>query len=140
MPYKRYSDNERAEALIRLAVNKYDYEKTAEQCGISDRTLRRWDKVAIKKGIPELLERAIERMLMVIPSDMKGSDWAITLGILIDKWQLIRGAPTDRTETISRKMGGMSEDEFADVLSEANRILEESTSGSLAEGDGDLSI
>ena len=46
-----YSDAFRAEALIRLAVNRYDYEKTAEQMGVPVRTLRRWDKNVPKKGV-----------------------------------------------------------------------------------------
>src|SRR5512138_1877724 len=105
MGYRDYSETEVAEALIKLAVNKYDYKKTAQATGISVRTLRRWDKLAPKKGVPDLLERAIERLLMVIPSDFNGSNWAITLGILLDKWLLMSGKPTSRAENITRKFG-----------------------------------
>ena len=97
MGYKKYSEAQIAEALIRLAINKYDYNKTSEQVSIPSRTLRRWDKDVTKKGVPELLERAIERMLMVIPANMKGSDWAIALGILMDKWLLMQCQATSRT-------------------------------------------
>lgn len=94
-----YSDAEVTEALIKLAINKYDYDKTAEDTGISSRTLKRWDNNATKKGIPELLERAIERMLMNIPADWRGNDWAVALGILMDKWLLVHGKATNRTES-----------------------------------------
>lgn len=94
-----YSDAQVTEALIKLAINKYDYDKTAEDTGISARTLKRWDNNATKKGIPQLLERAIERMLMNIPADWKGNDWAIALGILMDKWLLVQGKATSRTES-----------------------------------------
>lgn len=95
-----YSDSEITEALIKLAINKYDYDKTEKDTGISARTLKRWDKNAAKKAVPELLERAIERMLMSIPTNWKGNDWAIALGILMDKWLLMEGKATSRSENI----------------------------------------
>ena len=118
MAYKSYSEAEIGEALIKLAINKYDYDKTANDTGVSVKTLRRWDKDAPKKGIPELLERTIERMLMVIPEKWNGQDWAIALGILIDKWQLIRGEPTSRAETIWKVLETMPDDELDELLTE----------------------
>ena len=106
MGYKNYSDHEKAEAIIRLAVNKYDYKKTAEQSNISERTLRRWDKVAIKKGVPDLLERAIQR-----------------LGILMDKWLLLQGEPTERTENLLKTFGALTDDERQAVIHEAQEII-----------------
>jgi hypothetical protein len=130
MAYRQYSDAFRSEAVIRLAVNKYDYEKTAEQLGITRKTLRKWDKEYPKKSVPELLERAIERILSVIPSDMSGQDWAVTLGILMDKWLLIHGEPTQRTENIMQTFGELTEDERRAVVEEAQQIVAEfSTSG-----------
>tara|TARA_Y100000310_G_C20078403_1_gene532646 strand:- start:98 stop:502 length:405 start_codon:yes stop_codon:yes gene_type:complete len=118
-----YSDAEKAEALICLALNKHSYEKTAEQTGISDRSLRRFAKTATKNGVPQLLERAIERLLMLIPENLGGQDWAITLGILMDKWLLLQGLPTERTEGILRRIEEMHDTELDDVLTEAERIL-----------------
>lgn len=123
-----YSDAEVTEAMIRLAVNKYDYDKTAEQVGVSAKTLQRWDKNVAKKGVPELLERAIERLLMVIPEKMDGNAWSIALGILIDKWLLIQGQATSRTE-LMRVLRIESEDELSAVIREAERILETSGGG-----------
>jgi len=123
MAYKKYSDALVSEALVLLAVNKYDYEKTSETLGVSDRTLRRWDKDAIKKGIPELLGRAIERMLMHIPTNWKGNDWAIALGILMDKWLLLQGEPTSRAESVFKTIEGMTNSERDAVIVEAERIL-----------------
>jgi len=113
-----YSDAEANEALIKLAINKYDYNKTEQDTGITARTLRNWEKNFPKKGIPELLERTIERMLMVIPEKWNGQDWAIALGILIDKWQLIRGEPTSRAETIWKVLEAMPDDELDQLLTE----------------------
>jgi len=123
MAYKKYSDALVSEALVLLAVNKYDYEKTSETLGVSDRTLRRWDKDAIKKGIHELLGRAIERMLMHIPTNWKGNDWAIALGILMDKWLLLQGEPTSRAESVFKTIEGMTNSERDAVIVEAERIL-----------------
>lgn len=126
-----YSDAFKTESIIRLATNKYDYQKTADQIGIPVRTLRNWEKSFPKKGVPELLERAIERMLMVIPKDMTGHDWAVAMGILMDKWLLLHGEPTQRTENIMQTFGELTEDERRAVVEEAQQIIAEfSTSGS----------
>ena len=125
-----YSDTEKAEAVILLAVNKYDYDKTAEALGISAKTLRRWDKIVPKKGVAELLERAIERMLMHIPADMKGRDWAIALGILMDKWLLGQGMATSRSENIMGFLADMAPEEREKIIIEAERILSARASGS----------
>jgi len=121
-----YSDLEQAEAMIRLAVNKGDYDKTAVDTGVSRSTLLRWSKMTPKKGVSELLERAIERLLMVIPDKMNGDQWAIALGILLDKWLLVQGQATSRTE-LMRVLRVESEDELSAVIREAERILTESS-------------
>lgn len=134
MAYKGYNDGEVSEALIRLAINKYDYDKTAKDTGISTKTLRRWDKLAPKKGLSELLERAIERMLMVIPQTMTGQDWAIALGILMDKWLLIQGLPTARTEEVLKRLNDMGEYDVNAVLDEAEKILSTASSSGVYSG------
>lgn len=131
-----YSDAEVAEALIRLAANKYDYQKTADDLSLNIRTLRTWEKRFPKKGVADLLERAIERLLMAIPTDMKGNDWAIALGILMDKWLLVQGKATQRTETIDKTIGEMKDDEYERVLEEAETIIREAQSGSAHSGNG----
>lgn len=118
MAYKKYSDAFKTEAMIRLAINKYDYETTSDQTGVTARSLRNWEKDFPKKGVPELLERAIERMLMVIPENWHGQDWAIALGILIDKYQLIHGEPTARIENIFTAIQNLPDEELNDLISQ----------------------
>lgn len=115
-----YSDAEVLEALVKLAVNKYNFPMTSSDTGIPERTLRNWAsaKNGVKKGVPELLERTIERMLMVIPEKWNGQDWAIALGILMDKWLVMRGQPTSRTETIFTTLQQMPDDELDALLDE----------------------
>lgn len=132
MAFKDYDDNERAEALFALAVNRYDYQKTAKETGIAVKTLRRWDKDAPKKNIGALLDRAIERLLSSVPNDLKGDAWAITLGILMDKWLLLQGEPTSRTETIAREVEKLTPNERDAVIAEARAIIDEARSRGVA--------
>lgn len=119
-----YSDAEVAEALIKLAVNKYDFNKTAKETGYPPQTLRRWNKNVPKKGVGDLLERAVERMLLHIPTDWSGSNWAIAVGILIDKWLLMQGEPTSRTETVMRDVAALAPSERDELIAEARAIIE----------------
>jgi len=118
-----YSDAFRSEAVIKLMINRYDYNKTAAEFKIPERTLRNWEKDFPKKGIGDLLDRAIERLLSNIPEFKRGSDWAIALGILLDKWLLMQGEPTQRTESFVRTFGELTDAERTAVVEEAERII-----------------
>ena len=124
-----YSDGEKAEALIRLAINNYNFTKTAEETGIPAKTLRLWNKKVPKNSVSELLDRAVQRMLAAIPEKMSPYEWGVALGILLDKWLIVQGEPTQRTETIQRQVSRLSDDEFDDILEQANAILSEAKGG-----------
>jgi hypothetical protein len=110
-----YSDFEKAETLIKLAVNKGNYDRTANDTGISRRTIIRWAKTSPKKGVPELLERAIERLLMTIPEKWEGNDWSIALGILLDKWLLMHGKANQRIENLFGALQGLPEEQLDEL-------------------------
>jgi hypothetical protein len=129
-----YSDAEKAEAIIRLTINKFDYPKTSRELGIAKPTLRRWNKNVPKQGVVELLERAVQHLLMAIPEKLEGNEWAFTVGTLIDKYLLAQGKPTARIDKTVRTLG-LSQDEFDDVLAEANRIIEAAAGGSDPQGN-----
>lgn len=133
-----YSDGEKAEAMIRLAFNKYNFDKTATETGITAKTLRRWDKKVPKKSVGDLLDRAVRHMLANIPTAITGQDWAIAMGILMDKWLLLQGEPTARTESIHRQVSELSDDEYDDLLEEASGILRKARrdSSGAASSDG----
>lgn len=118
-----YSDGEKAEAMIRLAINRYDFYTTSNQTGIPPQTLRRWNNNVPKKSIADLLDRAISRMLSVIPTDMTGNEWAIALGILLDKWLILQGEPTSRSENINHQLDNLEADEYERVIAEAETII-----------------
>lgn len=122
----QYTDAEKAEVIIKLAINHYNYQRTSDETGIPWRTLRRWASNAPSKpGIMALLERALERVLMQVPDDMGGRDWAIALGILMDKWLLSQNKATARSELVTKKLGGLSGPELDELLDEAESILSE---------------
>lgn len=130
-----YSDIEASEALVKLAVNKGDVAKTSADTGIPPTTLKRWAKNGPKKGVVLLLERAIERMLMQIPEKWSGNEWAIALGILMDKWLLVNGQPTARTEErVFNTLENLPDDDRERVIEEAERILARAASGSADPG------
>lgn len=118
MAYKKYSDAQIGEALVLLAINKYDFAQTSEILNIPAGTLRRWDRDIPKKGVADLLDRAIERLLIQIPSDWKGKDWAAGLGILMDKWLLVQGKATNRSENIFGWLQEIPEDELDELIRE----------------------
>lgn len=121
-----YSDKERTEALVRLAVNNYDYAKTASETGINHQTLRNWDKQFGDVAVPELLDRAIRKILSVVPAQMPAKEWAVAFGILMDKWLVLRGEPTSRSEIVSRIEEQLPSDpgERDAVLQEARAYIE----------------
>lgn len=132
-----YSDKERTEAMVRLAINNYDFRKTAEELGINHQTLRNWDDQYADVTIPELLDRALAKILAQVPEDMPARDWAVALGILADKWLLLQGEATQRSEVISRIEEQLPEnaDERRAVLDDARAYIERLGEGGDSSGN-----
>lgn len=146
-----YDKEFKARALIRLAENKNDFEKTAAEMGCSPRSLRHWAKgnrlepksakvqMSAKKSagvaksdlsVADYLEQAVIHMLKNPPEKMAGDDWAVAVGILMDKWLLVKGQPTERTETISRLLDGLPENERDYIYREAQELIKEISAAS----------
>ena len=119
-----YSDGTKVAALTRLASTGYDFSQVANETGVSETTLRRWinGENGAKKDVAELLENALSFLLSHVPKHMDGRSWGVAVGILIDKWLLMGGQPTARTEIIN--IDERTRNELADVLREADRILD----------------
>lgn len=126
-----HSDFERAAGIILLGVNKQNYEKTAEMLGVSEQTIRNWEKESLTKNlaIPMMLEMTIKKLLEMMPTTWSGNSWAVAFGILMDKWLLVNGQPTQRTETFIGDLDNLSDREKEDVLREAERIINDAISG-----------
>lgn len=112
--YARYSDNLRAEALAALKANRGNVEKTARQMNVRPTTLRNW---MTQKSHPEATENGEEkrgpladRLESLAWKLVEGIDnpakikkapinqLSVSAGILIDKFRLLRGEPTDISE------------------------------------------
>lgn len=133
-----YSAETISKALVLLATYQNDYDKAAKEAGVSETSLRRWaageqkgengesgaKKQQTKKDqtVSEGLEAAIRTLLASVP-EMQGHDWAVALGILLDKWLLINGQPTTRTESLTRQVNELSDDEYRTAIAEAERII-----------------
>ena len=128
MPEK-YTEEQRRIALARLAVNDGDYDKTAEETGVTARSLRRWAGVEEKPSIPELLEIVLADLLTTGPSEsIHPKTWADTVSVLIDKWLVINEQPTSRIETLFQTMETLADDDLDRVLFRLE-ALETSLSG-----------
>jgi len=130
---KHHDEFERMAGVILLAKNGNDATKTAEQLGIHESTLFRWvaESESKKEAIPILLENAIRKLLEMMPDKWTGNTWAVAFGILMDKWLLVNGQPTQRTEntTMISELDNLSDKEKDSVLAEAERIIREAVSG-----------
>ncbi len=109
---RRYSDEEKAQALAALDANGGNVKRTAGQLGIPVSTLREWARGrGVVNGVTKIrhqkkgeladeLETIAWRVLDALPEKLAEADaraLATLLGIVIDKVQLLRGQPTDRT-------------------------------------------
>jgi hypothetical protein len=105
---RRYSDEERANALAALAANGGNVDRTARQLGIPAKTLENWAKGDRHPESAEMGERksgsmadALEgvawKLLDALPGKVEKaslSHTATAMGIAIDKCRLLRGEPT----------------------------------------------
>lgn len=118
-----YTEQFRAEALVTLEANGGNILQTAEQLGVGQATLKSWVTqnrdikesssdlaIATAELVPETRESFISelktlrnkvlRHLDGIVEDLKAREAAITLGILIDKTELLEGNATSRTAVV----------------------------------------
>jgi transposase-like protein len=110
MPRRRYSDQERAEAMLILAANGGNLSATAIDTGIPYHTLRHWaagdrhpEAIQMaKEKMPPLADR-LEEVVSLLAEGMDDplkiqraplNQIAVALGILIDKVRLLRGQAT----------------------------------------------
>ena len=112
---RQYSDEEKANALAVLAANGGDLRGTARSLGIPKSTLENWAAQRVSAAVSELadtkkkdladeLENIALKLVEAMPDKMQDATLqqiATSLGIAIDKMQLLRGKATERTEATS---------------------------------------
>ena len=108
MAKRRYSDEDRANALAALAANGGNVSKTARDLDIPEPTLRCWatgerhpEALQMRDGkmadLADRLEEVAWKLSDAIPGKIgKASlkDTAISLGITVEKMRLLRDKPT----------------------------------------------
>ncbi len=106
---RRYSDEDRAQALAALAANNGNTNKTAEQIGVPEATLRLWAKTSAvpaevceqkKKDLASRLDDLAHALIddLARPERIAEADYqkaATALGIAMDKAALLRGQGQD---------------------------------------------
>lgn len=141
-----YSEEFKANALVKLATNGGDLESTAAELGVAKSTLHRWSTQPAKRSMkrdkkeqsnetkqnetkpdPEFrvqdgIRAAIQHLIENIPP-MKGDEWGIALGILLDKMLIYEGHPTDRVENLFGQLGNLPPEAYEDIIAEAERII-----------------
>jgi len=114
---RHYTDEERATFVAMLKAEGYPerlgaLKKVADFARVHPNVLRRWWKATRNPPPTELviqkieaidirLEQIIHKILDLLPEaleDANTRDLALTLGIAVDKHQLIRGQPTERQD------------------------------------------
>lgn len=137
----KYSDNDRATALAALDANGGNVKATARQTGIPIGTIRHWR--ATEAGGAELrtqkkvdlaseLEAIALRLVAALPDkigDASLQQVATSLGIAVDKMQLLRGQPTVRTATSREDYSQKSDDELYAIIADAERIARTARGG-----------
>lgn len=159
-PQPDYDEIFKARAVARLYAEGYPklsgaLRKVSHDLGIPHQTLSRWVKgigtsVDIDlveqtvTGMEAAIEHQLEKILGLMDSKGENAnfrDLAIAYGVLFDKRQLLRGAPTSRTERLTGgAMATKSDEELRKIVQDAERAEKarrDALAGvGLGEGDG----
>lgn len=126
---RQYSDAEKAGVLAALDANGGNVSKTARDTGVPRKTLAEWAAARLHPDVAELrqskktdlatqLEDIARRLAGAIPEKMATANLqqtATSMGIAIDKMQLLRGQPTSiadiAVEQIADRIERMTDDE-----------------------------
>ena len=116
MAARKYTEEERAVALAAFAANENNFERTAKFTGIPRNTIRRWvngegvnaptvANATLKKGLlADRLEQMAHLLLGCVPDKLSDASLqmvATSIGIAVDKMQLLRSKPTEIIEDAS---------------------------------------
>ena len=138
----KYTDEQKAEALVLLDANNGNMKKTAAMLGIPRATLQTWAKGStitpeIEAQRQEKRIKLADRLLDIahllvdaIPEKIKSANLqssTIALGIVVEKAELLLGEPTARQEISGAhgeplvKLDGLSDDDIDRILAAAAR-------------------
>jgi len=144
----RYTDEFRANAVLMLEAAGYPdsdgaLARTSRHLQVPHSTLRRWywktqnpppsemvqkKKIDLRAAIREEIEGILDYMGYA-REDADYRALGTVFGIMVDKLQLLSGEPTARTETITRWLDELPQDEYDAVIAEAERIIGDGRGG-----------
>lgn len=140
---RRYTDQDRADALAALAANNGSIQRTARELDMPESTLEAWANGAVHPSIPKIRDQTIASMAdraedlghmligdMAMPAARERAsfkDLAIAFAIVVDKMRLLREQPT----SIQQK-GEMTDEQLLGRL----RSLSERVRRRIAADDG----
>lgn len=121
---RSFSDNDKAAALAALDANGGNVLRTAKQLNVPRSTLQEWANGRVNHDVPELRQRKKEdlasrlveiahQLIDAIPDkiyDANLQQVSTSLGIAVEKIQLLQGQATERSEIIDN---GLSDSERA---------------------------
>lgn len=111
----------------------------AKELGVTHPTLSRWasggksapDVEVIRKAVfamQSVIEGELEKILDSMEEVRQKANYktlAIAFGILFDKYQLIRGAPTSRTARLAEELAGVPTGDLERIIEEAEAMAAE---------------
>lgn len=136
---RRYSDEDRANAIAALAANGGNVARTAKQLGIPAKTVENWakgdrhpeaaDLGDKKKGVlADKLEEVAWKLAGSLDQKIEAAglqQTATSLGIVIDKMQLLRNKPTEiQGAAPEEDLRNLSDEELDRRLAEARSRAE----------------
>lgn len=118
----KYSDNDKAIALATLDANEGNVNRTAKQLKMAESTLRSWlstrkphmevarlcevKKQELSEKLEKVAHALTDNILIRAESDFSVliplKDFAVTLGIAIDKMQLLKGQATQIVQDVTK--------------------------------------
>jgi hypothetical protein len=134
MARRRYTDEDRSTALVVLAANGGNIERTARELGIPRTTLQRWDQGTAhpeaaanaapkKEALANLLEGLVYDALGVLPGNLASANarQLMTIAaVAVDKMLLLRGLPTQINQ---HDLSALSDDDLDRELAAAETAL-----------------
>ena len=123
MSKRQYSDNDKAVALATLDANEGNIRQTAKMLKLPESTLTDWSnnrgvcpevaeirddkKTELADKLEEVAHALTDNILLRAQSDFSVltplKDFAVSLGIAIDKMQVLKGKPTSISEDVTKR-------------------------------------
>jgi hypothetical protein len=130
---KGYSPEVRENAINLLVEHRLNWRKVQNITGIDRETLKHWfnaHKVEIGFDLREALENIAYVLVQEVPKFNSGKDWAIALGIIVEKLALLNGLANPENNNVKQvnfnfaNMLGVNAADLGAYLIEQQAVIE----------------